>query len=79
MIASTTTSENTTWTVLSLLHWSAGFLSEKGFDSPRLTSELLLSRVLGCRRIELYTNFDKPLSAAETGRLQVHFQTQTGA
>lgn len=59
---------------MSLLHWSSGFLSEKGFDSPRLTSELLLSRVLGCRRIELYTNFDKPLSPDELAGFKSRFK-----
>lgn len=74
MTASITTSENTTWTVLSLLQWSSGFLSEKGFDSPRLTAELLLSRVLRCQRIELYTNFDKPLSPDELAGFKSRFK-----
>ncbi|MGA2625296.1 MAG: peptide chain release factor N(5)-glutamine methyltransferase [Bacteroidota bacterium] len=74
MAASITTSENTTWTVLSLLDWSARFLTEKGFDSPRLTAELLLSRVLACRRIELYTNFDKPLSSDELAGFKSRFK-----
>ena len=68
------TSENSAWTVLSLLQWSSGFLSDKGFDSPRLTAELLLSRVLGCRRIELYTNFDKPLSPDELAGFKSRFK-----
>ena len=34
-------------------------------DSPRLDGELLLSRVLGLERIQLYTQFDRPLSENE--------------
>jgi release factor glutamine methyltransferase len=53
------------WTVLGLLEWSAGYFQERGIDSPRLTAELLLCRVLGLERIGLYTNFDRPLAPAE--------------
>lgn len=62
------------WTVLSLLDWSARNLSERKFESPRLTVELLLSSVLGCRRIDLYTNFDKPLSPDEMARFKAYFK-----
>jgi len=54
------------WTIGKLLTWMNGYLTEKGVDAPRLTAELLLSHVLGCKRIELYTNFD---SAVEQSRL----------
>ena len=50
-----------TWTVLSLVNWSSGYLAGKGFEDPRLNAELLLSHVLWCGRIDLYANFDKPL------------------
>jgi len=42
----------------------------KGVDSPRLSAELLLSYVLQLKRIELYTNFDRPASGEELGRLR---------
>lgn len=61
----TSRTKQQTWTILSLLDWSSRHLTEKGFGSPRLSVELLLSHVLRCQRIELYTNFDKPLSSAE--------------
>ena len=48
-----------TWTIQKLLNWVAGYFTEKGIDSPRLSGELLLSHVLGLKRIELYTQFDK--------------------
>lgn len=59
------TSEPKTWTILSIVEWSTKYLADKGFESPRLTVELLLSHVLRCQRIELYTNFDKPLAKEE--------------
>jgi release factor glutamine methyltransferase len=42
------------WTIGRLLGWTAGFLAQKGMESPRVESELLLAHVLGCKRIDLY-------------------------
>jgi len=47
------------WTIGRLLDWTAGFLHEKGSESPRLDSEVLLADVLGCERIALYTRYDE--------------------
>lgn len=49
----------TTWTIQKLLNWVTEYLKNRGVDSPRLSAELLLSYVLGLKRIELYTQFDK--------------------
>lgn len=46
------------WTVLDLLDWTRKDLESRGVDSPRLAGELLLAKVLGCSRIELYTRHD---------------------
>ena len=51
-----------TWTIQKLLNWVSEYLTSKGIDSPRLSAELLLSQVLGLKRIELYTQFDKPVA-----------------
>ena len=53
------------WTVLHMVKWSAAYLRSKGVDSPRLTAELLLAHVLGTKRLELYLQFDRPLSQRE--------------
>ncbi len=53
------------WTVLSLINWSTQHLSGLGFDEARLHVELLLAEVLGYSRLQLYTNFDRPLTPAE--------------
>lgn len=50
------------WTIQKLLNWVNEYLAEKGVDSPRLSAELLLSNVLGLKRIELYTHFDNSVS-----------------
>jgi len=41
----------------------------KRLESPRLNAELLLSYVLGLQRIELYTQFDKPVAEPHLDKL----------
>jgi release factor glutamine methyltransferase len=47
------------WTIKRLLDWTAGFLAQKGSESPRLDAEVLLAHALDCKRIELYTRHDE--------------------
>ena len=43
------------WTIGRLLDWTTKFLGQKGSESPRLDTEVLLAHALGCKRIDLYT------------------------
>jgi len=52
-------SQQKQWTVLSLIDWTRQFFENKGIESPRLEAEVLLAHVLGWKRIELYTKFDR--------------------
>lgn len=63
--------DGTQWTILSLLAWGSKFLEARGFSTPRLDCELLLGHVLGFKRIELYTNFERPVSNVELASLKV--------
>lgn len=53
------------WTVMKILKWSSDDLGKRGIEKPRLDAEILLSDTLGLSRLELYTNFDKPMTPAE--------------
>lgn len=53
------------WRVLDIIKWSTQFFEEKGIDQPRLTAEILLAHALKCRRIDLYLQFDRPLTPVE--------------
>jgi release factor glutamine methyltransferase len=53
------------WTIKDILDWSSKFLEKSGSPSPRLDVEILLAEVLGVKRIDLYVNFDRPLSPEE--------------
>jgi release factor glutamine methyltransferase len=53
------------WTVLKVLQWTAEYFGRKGVDQPRAGAEVLLAHMLGMERIQLYLNFDRPLSSEE--------------
>jgi release factor glutamine methyltransferase len=53
------------WTVLGLVLWSAGYLKDKGVEQGRLDAEHLLAHALGTTRLQLYLQFDRPLTPAE--------------
>jgi release factor glutamine methyltransferase len=58
------------WTIQKLLTWVTDYLTQKGVDSPRLSAELLLSHVLGLKRIELYTQYNKVVGQEQLTQLR---------
>lgn len=52
-------------TLLESINLSTDYLSQKGIESPRINSELLLADIIGCKRLDLYLSFDRPLSDLE--------------
>lgn len=56
--------------VLEVIQRSTEFLARKGVDSPRLQTELLLAHLLNLPRMQLYLNFDRPLTASEVDRFR---------
>lgn len=59
---------NETWTPLRVLDWTTRRFEAAGVDSPRLSAQVLLAHALGCDRVGLYLQFDKPLGPDELGR-----------
>lgn len=57
-------------TLLDLLKKSTDFLAKKGIGNARLQSELLFAGTLGCRRLDLYLQFERPLTQAQTDSLR---------
>jgi release factor glutamine methyltransferase len=53
------------WTIRDLMLFAINHLQRRGFDEARLTVELLLAHALQCPRIQLYSNYDKPLTPEE--------------
>ena len=59
-----------TWTIMDIVKWGTEYFQKNGIDSPRLTIELLLCKLLSIQRIEIYTNFEKPLMPSELKSLK---------
>lgn len=57
-------------TVLEVLTAATGYLKDHGVESPRLNAEHLLAHVLRKRRLDLYLEFDRPLSDSERAPLR---------
>ena len=53
------------WTILRMILWSAEYLIGKGVEAGRLDAEWLLSAALGVDRLQLYLQYDRPLSSEE--------------
>lgn len=58
------------WTVRRMAAWMAGDFASRALDSPRLDAEVLLAHALGCKRIDLYLDIDRPLAQEELGRVR---------
>lgn len=58
------------WTTRSLLEWMTSAFTQRKIDSPRLCAEMLLSHVIGCERLRLYMEVDRPATALERDLLR---------
>ncbi len=57
-------------TVLEVIQKSSAFLAQRGVESPRLQTELLLAHVLQLPRMKLYLNFERALNDTELSALR---------
>lgn len=57
--------EGESWTVLRMIRWSGQYLEEKGVEGGRRDAEHLLAEALGVSRLDLYLQFDRPLTPEE--------------
>jgi release factor glutamine methyltransferase len=58
------------WTTRRLLVWMGEAFTKKGLDSPRLMAEMLVAHVVGCERLKLYMDPDRPASPLERETLR---------
>ncbi len=61
---------NQNWTTRTLLNWMVDAFTRQELDSPRLCAELLLSHVIGCERLRLYMDADRPATPLERQSLR---------
>ena len=68
------TSTEKTWTIKEIIDWTCGFLQRHGDEHPRLSAEWLLCDVMGLSRVDLYVNYDRPLTPDERSRMRAAVQ-----
>lgn len=56
------------WRLIDLLHWSVEYLTQKGVEDARTAVEWMLTSLLNMSRVDLYLNFDRPISRNELDR-----------
>jgi release factor glutamine methyltransferase len=59
-----------TWTTRELLGWMTKAFEAKDLDSPRRMAEMLLAHIIGCDRLRLYMDNDRPASPIERETLR---------
>src|SRR5882724_11612628 len=57
-------------TVLQVLQSTAAYFQKRAIESPRLNAEHLVAYSLGKKRLELYLEFERPLSEPELAPLR---------
>jgi release factor glutamine methyltransferase len=65
------------WTILSVIQWTTEYFKKKGLPEARAAAEILLGHVLGLERIQLYLNFDRPLSPSELAAYRTFIQRRS--
>ena len=64
------TSTDPEWTIIKLLKWTTSYFESHDIDSPRIEGEILLAHALKLKRIDLYLQYDRPLSSNELSRFK---------
>ena len=62
--------KNKIWRVIDILKWGENYFQSKGFESPKQEIEWLLCDLLNYKRIDLYFQFEQPISRSELDRLK---------
>ncbi len=52
-------------TVLDTIDKGTAYLEKKGIDDARRNMQLLVTHEIGCSRVELYMQFDRPMTEEE--------------
>lgn len=57
-------------TVLEIIKRSTEFLAKHGVENARLNTELLIGHALGLKRMQLYLQFERPLTEVELAKIR---------
>ena len=57
-------------TLLEVIKKTTDFFTAKGVENPRLNAELLIGQVLGLQRMQLYLQFERPVTEPELEKIR---------
>ncbi|MEI6105897.1 MAG: peptide chain release factor N(5)-glutamine methyltransferase [Opitutae bacterium] len=57
-------------TLLDIIKRTTDFFAKRGVESPRLDAELLIGHALGLKRMQLYLQFERPLTEVELEKIR---------
>ena len=57
-------------TVLEIIKRTTDFFEKRGVETARLNAELLIGHALGLKRMQLYLQFERPLSEVELEKIR---------
>ena len=63
-------------TVLDAIDKGTAYLEKKGIEDARRNMQLMVTHLLGCSRVELYMQFDRPMSDEELAPLRKQLQAR---
>jgi release factor glutamine methyltransferase len=58
------------WTIIKLLKWTTSYFESHDIAGPRIEAEIILAHVLQVQRIDLYLQYDQPLSSNELSQFK---------
>ncbi len=50
---------NKIWRIIDIINWGKDYLKKLQFENPRFEIEILLQHLIGCKKIDLYLDFEK--------------------
>src|SRR5258708_36307122 len=56
--------------VLEIIKRTTEFLDKRGVEGPRLNAELMIGHALGLKRMQLYLQFERPLTEPELEKIR---------
>src|SRR3954467_3723492 len=65
-------------TVLEIIKRTTEFFEKRGVESARLNAELLIGHALGLKRMQLYLQFERPLTEAELEKIRPFVKRRGG-
>src|SRR3954454_23920582 len=65
-------------TLLEIIKKTTEFFAAKGVESARLNAELLIGHALGLKRMQLYLQFERPLTEAELEKIRPFVKRRGG-